>query len=60
VYGPVCTVVWEGRRRETSPYPDPWHFATLQAEAFDVRFRGIPDFDDYRLSISLQLKTVAR
>jgi hypothetical protein len=22
VYGPVCTVVWEGRRREASPYPD--------------------------------------
>jgi hypothetical protein len=22
VYGPVCTVVWEGRSRETSPYPD--------------------------------------
>jgi hypothetical protein len=22
-YGPVCQVVWEGRRREASPYPDP-------------------------------------
>ena len=22
-YGPVCPVVWEGRRREASPYPDP-------------------------------------
>jgi hypothetical protein len=21
-YGPVCPVVWEGRRREVSPYPD--------------------------------------
>jgi hypothetical protein len=21
-YGPVCPVVWEGRRREASPYPD--------------------------------------
>ena len=21
-YGPVCQVVWEGRRREVSPYPD--------------------------------------
>lgn len=21
-YGPVCAVVWEGRRREASPYPD--------------------------------------
>src|SRR6267142_2417507 len=23
VYGPVCTVVWEGRSREAPPYPDP-------------------------------------
>ena len=23
VYGPVRTVVWEGRSRETPPYPDP-------------------------------------
>ena len=23
-YGPVCPVVWEGWRRETSPYPDLW------------------------------------
>ena len=22
-YGPVCPVVWEGRRREAPPYPDP-------------------------------------
>ena len=22
VYGPVCTVVWEGWRRKTPPYPD--------------------------------------
>ena len=22
-YGPVCPVVWEGRHREVSPYPDP-------------------------------------
>ena len=22
VYGPVCTVVWEGRSREAPPYPD--------------------------------------
>jgi hypothetical protein len=21
-YGPVCPVVWEGRHREVSPYPD--------------------------------------
>src|SRR5712671_417621 len=25
VYGPVRTVVWEGRSREAPPYPDPWH-----------------------------------
>jgi hypothetical protein len=24
VYGPVRTVVWEGRSREAPPYPDPW------------------------------------
>ena len=24
-YGPVCPVVWEGRRREASPYPDHYH-----------------------------------
>src|SRR5262245_4147683 len=35
-----------------------WHFATLLARAFNVRFRGIPDFDDgddrchCRLSVS--------
>src|SRR5215469_5255029 len=26
VYGPVRTVVWEGRRREAPPYPDQWVF----------------------------------
>jgi hypothetical protein len=25
VYGPVCPVVWEGRRREAPPYPDLMH-----------------------------------
>ena len=25
-YGPVCPVVWEGRRREASPYPDLRHY----------------------------------
>jgi hypothetical protein len=24
VYGPVRTVVWEGRSREAPPYPDRW------------------------------------
>jgi hypothetical protein len=33
VYGPVRTVVWEGRSREAPPYPDRsdfvhWHFRT--------------------------------
>ena len=28
VYGPVCTVVWEGWSREASPYPDPWRKTT--------------------------------
>src|SRR5216684_5018600 len=27
VYGPVCTVVWEGRSREAPPYPDHCGFA---------------------------------
>jgi hypothetical protein len=27
VYGPVCTVVWEGWSREAPPYPDLWHFS---------------------------------
>ncbi len=25
-YGPVCPVVWEGRRREAPPYPDRWRY----------------------------------
>ena len=28
VYGPVRTVVWEGRSREAPPYPDHWPSAT--------------------------------
>ena len=28
-YGPVCQVVWEGRHREASPYPDQSTFALL-------------------------------
>src|SRR5262249_5540301 len=31
VYGPVRTVVWEGRSREAPPYPDPWPIASLAA-----------------------------
>src|ERR1700676_4783427 len=29
VYGPVCTVVWEGRSCEAPPYPDRWHFSDV-------------------------------
>jgi hypothetical protein len=34
VYGPVRTVVWEGRSREAPPYPDRsdfvlWHFSEM-------------------------------
>lgn len=28
-YGPVCQVVWEGRRREASPYPDQLGISTI-------------------------------
>ena len=45
-YGPVCQVVWEGRRREASPYPDLgrsfavpgqfWKAAILPNPAFDA------------------------
>jgi hypothetical protein len=44
-----------------------WHFATLQAPAFDVRFQGIPDFDEVTTAAAAgcryrrnKLKTVAR
>jgi hypothetical protein len=33
VYGPVCTVVWEGWGREASPYPDPKGTPPEAAEA---------------------------
>jgi len=33
VCGPACTVVWEGRSREASPYPD-WLFLALLLGAF--------------------------
>jgi len=34
VYGPVCTVVWEGRGREAPPYPD------FGSPRFALRFNG--------------------
>ena len=37
-YGPVCPVVWEGWRREASPYPD--QYAARSACRRFVRFRG--------------------
>src|SRR5262249_53293166 len=40
-YGPVCQVVWEGRRREAPPYPDLWHRADdFGAAARTVCCRG--------------------
>jgi len=35
-YGPVCLVVWEGRRREASPYPDLWPLASKFTRAVAV------------------------
>ena len=29
MYGPVCTVVWEGRSRKASPYPDQDKFSDM-------------------------------
>src|SRR4030081_3514391 len=47
VYGPVRTVVWEGRSREAPPYPDHWPTAgaTLAARGGRVlggTCRGLP------------------
>src|SRR5713226_8474874 len=40
VYGPVRTVVWEGRSREAPPYPDPWHFSDLPTPLTKVGCQG--------------------
>src|ERR1700694_2456931 len=40
VYGPVRTVVWEGRSREAPPYPDLWHQPAARSVHREVRFRG--------------------
>jgi hypothetical protein len=37
-YGPVCPVVWEGWRRETSPYPDHWHFSDMGCRGDHVSY----------------------
>src|ERR1700682_5384777 len=40
VYGPVRTVVWEGRSCEAPPYPDLWHKADIAAVFGDVCSSG--------------------
>src|SRR5712672_4805590 len=40
VYGPVRTVVWEGRSCKAPPYPDHWHFSDVTARADDVSSSG--------------------
>ena len=42
MYGPVCTVVWEGRSCEAPPYPDRWHFSDMQGRSDDVCFSNRP------------------
>jgi hypothetical protein len=48
VYGPVHTVVWEGRSCEAPPYPDRsdfvrWPIASFRCAAEFGRYRGIAD-----------------
>src|SRR6266581_8214484 len=40
VYGPVRTVVWEGRSREAPPYPDRWHKCEVPPASSNVPVRG--------------------
>ena len=45
MYGPVRTVVWEGRSREAPPYPDRsdfvrWHETDMTDPVGKVRSRG--------------------
>jgi len=40
VYGPVRTVVWEGRNREVPPYPDPWPISEVSEGTWHFRFLG--------------------
>src|SRR6266480_2718536 len=46
VYGPVRTVVWEGRSREAPPYPDPI-FIDRGAPLTDLR-HSTPGYPDLR------------
>ena len=41
-YGPVCPVVWEGRSREASPYPDQWREATIAEDLRRWSVAGLP------------------
>jgi len=41
VYGPVRTVVWEGRNREVPPYPDPWPDSDLPTRLLRGRYQGV-------------------
>src|SRR5258708_27541618 len=40
VYGPVRTVVWEGRSREAPPYPDLWRLADVLSILIVVCYWG--------------------
>src|SRR5882672_7216675 len=58
VYGPVRTVVWEGRSCKAPPYPDHWYFSDMAFVLDDVRswgrsgnyllFPSISHFDPFR------------
>src|SRR6202030_3647515 len=55
VYGPVRTVVWEGRSREAPPYPDRsdfvrWHLASFRCDAEFVRYRRKADIGQARIN----------
>jgi hypothetical protein len=41
VYGPVRTVVWEGRSREAPPYPDLWRKAVVKAGSLTPNSRTL-------------------
>src|SRR5436309_12726280 len=41
VYGPVCTVVWEGRAGNRSPYPD---YLSLWAAVYTANSKFQPSF----------------
>jgi hypothetical protein len=53
VYGPVRTVVWEGRSREAPPYPDPWHFSDLAFALCNVRSGGKADLIQRQANVRL-------